>query len=117
MTLAPVDVEATVRSALLSLGVPVSTKVPNPRPAAFIRISRAGGLRANLVQEQPSVIVECWSDDSVQAFGLAASAWSAMESAFGPELDATSPVWFPDPDSTQARYQFTASPLVNLEES
>lgn len=117
MTVKPTDIEAHVRSTLLALGDPVVTKVPNPRPSRFIRVSAAGGGRANLVQSRPFVIVECWAADTVAASDLASDAWGRIETAYGPDVPMTMPTDFPDPESGQARYQFTAQPVIDLEES
>lgn len=117
MTVKPVDVEALVRTSLGSLGVPVVTKVPATRPTSFIRVSSAGGGRANLVQGRPFIIVECWAGNTVDAADLASRAWGVMEATYGPDVPMTMPTDFPDPESGQARYQFTAQPIIDLEEA
>lgn len=113
-TLRPPDVEATLVTLLTTTGVSVHTRVPNPRPAKFIRVSRAGGSRRNLIQDQPLVIVECWASSSVDAFAVAQDAWATLDATYNRDASLSSPVWFPDPDSTQSRYQFTAELLVPL---
>lgn len=113
----PRDVEGDLITLLGTTAVPVSTLVPNPRPAKFIRVSRAGGDRRNLIQEQPLVIVECWADTSVGAFTIAQDAWSEIDAEYGDDAGLTSPVWFPDPDTAQARYQFTVNLFASLEVS
>lgn len=98
-----------------ALGVPVSTLVPNPRPARFVRISRAGGSRQNIAQESALILVEAWADETVAAFDLAADAWAEISADFGDDAALSSPVFFPDPDTTQYRYQFTATLFISLE--
>ena len=60
--LSPVDVEAV---AVGLLPGPVSTRVPNPRPDEFTRVTRAGGNPINLVQSNVRLLdVECqFTDD------------------------------------------------------
>lgn len=53
-------------------GVPVSTKIPNPRPdVPFLRVLRVGGTRRDLVTDQPMVVVEAWAGDDGPASDLA----------------------------------------------
>lgn len=114
----PRDVEGEVIAALSSLGVPVATRVPNPRPSEHVRVTRVGGDGVNLVQERPVVLIECWSSNSVAAHDLAARAYHLVDVAFcGPGTRPSSPVNFPDPATDASRYQFVVSPIVNLKES
>jgi hypothetical protein len=62
------------------LTVPVSTKVPNPRPSRFVRIFRTGGPEQSLVVDGGQVTVECW-DDSETAAAAAARLVRAVLSA------------------------------------
>lgn len=50
---------------------PVSSKVPNPRPATFVRVSRAGGGMSNIVTDRPWLIFECWAPTEAEAEMLA----------------------------------------------
>ena len=115
------DVEALVVGYLDPLMVPrVSTRIPNPRPAELVRVQRIGGVRQNLAQERPLLLVECWAASSVAAFDLAAQAWSlldALDADWFADVNLSSPVNLPDPLSASPRYQFTASLVVNLKES
>lgn len=110
----PVDIEGRAIAALAPLPEPVSTRVPAPRPAAFVRVTRVGGNRRNLVQGEPILLVECWAATSVAAFDLAARAWDLIDRDVSWSASLSEPVSFPDPDSTSPRYQFTASLLTNL---
>lgn len=123
---APPDVEgAAVTMLNAALTPPVSTRVPNPRPATFVRITRAGGQGRNLAQSDARLLVECWADDSVAAFDLArlayAHLWAARDSYMGAvwvtRVDLTDPVNFPDPALPAAsRYQFLATLTTSLTE-
>ena len=116
----PVDVEGELIGYLAPLvGVPVSTRIPNPRPASHVKVTRAGGQQLNLVQERPLMIVECWAGTSPAAFALAAEAVGHLRSHrwFSPHEGFSSPVNQPDPDTTAARYQFTCQPYVTYEEA
>lgn len=109
------DVEALlIRS--LSVGVPVSTRVPNPRPASFVRVKRAGGGRRNLVTDACLVVVECWAATEPAAAELAeltrARIHALRQTDNGGEWvrrvqDVSGPGAFPDPVSETPRYQFT----------
>lgn len=123
MTLTLANVEAALVGYLATkVAVPVSTRVPNPRPASFVRVQRTGGAEQNLVQERPVVLVECWAATDTAAWALAVKAWGAIQGREpvehnGVELSPvslSSPVNYPDPSTSSARYQFTAELLVNL---
>jgi hypothetical protein len=104
------------------LDVDTGTRVPNPRPAAFVRVQRIGGAEANMVQERPLILIECWGSTEVQAWQLAQTVYSALQ---GPEplefngIDfgsraVSSPVNYPDPSTTSPRYQLQLQTTVNL---
>ena len=118
---------ANVEAALVALlrgplAVPVSTRVPNPRPTSFVRVQRVGGDALNLVQERPTVLVEAWAATDLASWDLASKAWrilsgrEPLESAgveFG-ERSLSVPVNYPDPATTSARYQLTTKMTINL---
>lgn len=91
----------------------VGTYVPNTRPARMVRISRVGGTRRNVAQEDAMCVFECWAPDSTQAFGLAQVARALVQAldtvdGFFPESgEISGPQFFPDPLTTDPRYQFT----------
>lgn len=126
MSLAPVDIEGAVVTLLnAALTPPVATRVPTPRPASCVRVTRAGGQRTNLIQSTPRVLVECWAPSSTAAFDLAALAWGALDGAadsfitpavYVTRIELTEPVNFPDPDTTSPRYQFIAALTTSLTE-
>lgn len=108
------DVEAMIGSFLRSrLPVPVSTKVPNPRPARFIRAWRTGGSAADRVVERAQVTVTCAAASSVQASDDARAARSALLNDYssmplvrGVE-EVAGPYYDPDPDTNGDRYSMT----------
>jgi hypothetical protein len=126
MMLAPVDIEGAVVTMLNdALAAPVATRVPNARPAEFVRVTRTGGQSRNLVQSDARVLVECWAADGVAAFGLARMAyahlWASADSFIADDVwvgrvDLTEPVNFPDPDTDSPRYQFLATLTTSLVE-
>lgn len=98
------------------LAVPVATKVPNPRPASFVRLARIGGNRRDLVTDMPVLVVECWAASEPDASDLATLARAhvaalAQETVNGAYVrsveEVGGPVPFPDPVSGSPRYQFT----------
>ena len=120
-------VVADVEAALVSLlGPDAGTRVPNPRPAEWTRVTRAGGTRLNIVQSRPRILVECWGPSSVAAFGriqecyrrLAACEGSAVGGVFVSEVVLDDPVNFPDPAyPKEARYQLVAQLTTSLQEA
>lgn len=108
------DVEAMVGAFLRSRMVPpVSTKVPNPRPARFIRAWRTGGAASNRVLEDAQITVTCAAPNSVQASDDARAArtfllndYTAMPLVRGVE-EVTGPYFDPDPDTGGDRYSLT----------
>lgn len=112
------DVEAlavTYLTGRLS-GVPVSTRVPHPRPAKFVRVSRVGGTSPNRVTDAALVIVKCWAATEPEAADLArtvrayvgAMAQTSVGSDYVRRIrEVAGPQAFPDPASESPRYQFT----------
>lgn len=120
----PSPLEGTITSALTSAwpGRWFGTRIPaRERPAEFARITRTGGDRSNLVQEQPAVLVECYALSNVAAERFAGDVWSTVAGLaeaveWVHRVELTMPVNFPDPDTTtHTRYQFLASITANLE--
>ncbi len=125
--LAPQDVEGAYVMHLRPLlgGASVATRTPNPLPARHVRVTRAGGNRADLVQERPLLIFECWAADSVTAFTLASDTWGHVAATAGTVVAGvpvsgvalSSPINNPDPDSAAVRYQFTCQPMARFKET
>jgi hypothetical protein len=103
-------------------GVHVGTMVPTPRPPEFVRISRAGGVRRNLVTEDARIVVEAWAGSGPEATDLAELVRSILHALRGTVDDNGVPVYRvddvegpaddPDPISDQPRYQFAVSLTV-----
>lgn len=102
-----------IRSAMP--GVPVYSRIPDPRPAGdFIRIERLGGLRNSIVTDRPRIDVECWSDTEFNAQSLCSRARAHMGAIAGTRgasvvyrvAEVAGPQWLPDTQSGQPRYSF-----------
>lgn len=109
-----------VRAQLVAAGssAPVTMRVPNPRPGAFVTIQRVGGVRRNLVVDEATLTVEAWGSTEPAAHDLAQLARAAVHAAVGQVTSAgtiyrtgefAGPASLPDPDSDQPRYTFTVT--------
>lgn len=112
------DIEAALVAALREvLGVPVATRVPNPRPPRFVRLTRVGGPVRDKVTDRPLIVVEAWdAAGDVAAHDLAAEARARLHALAGTGIGG---VWvrrvgevsglsnYPDPESGTSRYQIT----------
>lgn len=104
----------------------VATKVPQTRPAAFVKVTRAGGDVLSIGQSRVRVLFECWASTDSAAWTLAGTTWGAVWDADDPdeihpgvevmEVELSEPVNYPDLASGSPRYQFLASLTVNLKE-
>lgn len=107
--------------AARSWDVTVGTRVPNPRPSKFVRVLAVGGVRRNLVQGNPTVVVEGWADKESDARNLCDLA-RALVVSMAQRDDLPSTVYrvdelsgvanLPDPDSAQSRYTVTLALLI-----
>ncbi len=52
------------------LDVPVSSRVPVDRPDSFVRVSRVGGLKTNIVTDGPMIKCECWHPVSAESLAM-----------------------------------------------
>lgn len=108
------DAESMIGLFLRSrLVPPVSTKIPNPRPARFVRAWRTGGVALNRVIDQAQITVTCTAPNSVQASDDARAARAALLNDYtsmplvrGVE-EVSGPYFDPDPDTNEDRYSFT----------
>lgn len=72
------DVTALVVDHLdAGLVVPVATRVPDPRPAAWVRVQRVGGVAAGPV-DNARIVVESWAALEADAAALAAAVRDLM---------------------------------------
>lgn len=126
---APPDIEKALAGYLRSrLGVRVSTRVPAERPDRFVEVKRIGGTRANLVQDEPIIMLRAWgASNDAESAGPAAD----LARATYYQLDAAqrswladdcwlyharigSPVNNPDAGTDTPRYQMTATLRVAM---
>lgn len=92
-------------------GRKVGTKAPKTG-TRYTRVSRSGGVTKNLVTDSPTILVECFADDTVTASGDARIDRALLLAAARLSDDVTKvtdvggPSFLPDPDSGLPRYQF-----------
>lgn len=103
------DSEAMVVAFLAERVAPlsVSTKVPKPRPAEFVRVWRTGGAAANRVLDQPTFTIQAWGPNSFELVRVCREAlfneYTDMPLVRGVE-EITGPYYDPDPGSNADRY-------------
>lgn len=89
----------------------VATKAPKTG-TRYTRISRTGGASKNLVTDAPTILVECFADDTVTAEADARIDRALLLAAARLSDDVTKttdvggPSFLPDPDTNLPRYQF-----------
>lgn len=102
--------------ALRSIVAMAGTKTPSPRPARFVKVTRTGGARKNLKVDSPQVTFECWDADEPAAANLARVSRALVGAMAGRIINGATiikcdefsgPKSFPDPDTSQSRYQFS----------
>lgn len=113
------DIESAAVSFLatkLGVTVKVATKVPSTMPERMVRVSLTGGSRLDVASDVAQLTVECWAPDGVSASSIARTSYAHMLSASGStaggvfirKAETVGGVqFFPDPDITKPRYQFT----------
>lgn len=113
------DAVATVITRLRT-ALPALTfchEVPNPRPDTFIRITRTGGPRANLVVDAAQLTVESWAPDvdtaATNAQAVRGRLNALTEQAVNPAVcyveEFSGPAELPDPLSGSRRFTWTAA--------
>lgn len=94
----------------------VSTKVPNPRTAAFVKVVSTGGYRRDRAYLESQLTFECWAEKETDAGVLAAHVSTYMDALETETVDGVfvrrvthigGPVNSPDPDSNAPRYLVT----------
>ena len=114
--------QATVAYLAGPLALPVGTRIPEPRPAQFLRVTRAGGNRRNLVQSNVRLLVECWGATDALAWDACERSWQLMDALESTptmtvaRVTLADPVNYPDSLSGSPRYQYLADLIVNLKE-
>jgi hypothetical protein len=106
------DVESVAMNYLQPYvpGIPVVTRIPNPRPDLFVRVIRTGGPQETLISERAMLTVEAWGASERDAINLlnVCRAWLNRSDGlmFGVQ-ELAGPVNLPDPISSQTRYTMT----------
>ena len=98
---------------------PVVSRVPTTRPASFVKVERVGGVRRNLVTDEPTLTVEAWAATEQAAQDLCQLARAHIYAMPGDGqvyrvTEIGGPVLLPDPLSDQPRYTFTVALAVVL---
>jgi hypothetical protein len=109
------EVGSYLASRLTARGdaTPVYSRVPNPRPATFVRVIRTGGPRRNLVVDDAQITVEAWAATDEAAHDLAQLCRAILLASPGDSDlirdvgEVGGPGLQPDPDSNTPRYVFT----------
>lgn len=124
--LAPADVEAmavTWLAGKLGSGIGIHTDVPNPRPAKFLEVSSAGGLKRDVAYFEGRLVFKAWALNETDAFALAQLAYAHMFDMAGETVNGTyvrkvvevgGITSSPDPETKLPRYQFTAGPQCRV---
>jgi hypothetical protein len=113
-------------SALAALpefvGVPVSGRIPSPRPTRFVRVRVVGGTQTDLISDVPTLVVEAYASLDTTASRLAAICRALLEQGGRAGYLAGTPCRYvdvvgrpqnlPDPLTEQTRY--TATYAVSL---
>lgn len=97
------------------------SQIPNPRPDTFLLVRRAGGVRLNVVADNPMLTVEAWAATPEAAHDLLAEARGRVHAMRGQAFDGVAvyrvteiggPAHLPDPTSEQPRYTMTVQVAV-----
>lgn len=116
------DVEALVVSVLNTAfptrgeaTLKASTRVPNPRPAEFVKVLAGGGLDETKVSEAALITIEGWAKTEARAFAICELARAILRSQDGDIRGVRGfsyPQNLPDPVSDQVRYTSTGDVRV-----
>ncbi|WP_225987200.1 hypothetical protein [Streptomyces spectabilis] len=105
-----------LRGALKAHGqpVPVVSRIPTPRPPAFVRVQRIGGTQQTPVSDRPRLDIHCWAESESAAHDLAALSRALLGDIPGVRGGVTvyrlsevgGPMWLPDDKTSAARFAF-----------
>lgn len=96
--------------------LPVVEKVPNQRPATFVRIVRTGGVISSRVISRAMATVECWAPTDKQSGDLAEAVRAVINAMPGENyggvavygvVEFSGPANSPDPQSRTPRHTWT----------
>lgn len=108
------ELAARALPARVSTKHPTDIKHPSPTSGRYVRVSRVGGPRENLVTDGAQMLLECWSDTESDAAELCKLARALVWAMDGQQIagvwvrrvqEFSGPVNLPDPDTTMPRYQ------------
>jgi len=108
--------ELQARLAANGNSAPVVSKVPKPRPAAFVQVNRTGGTKPTPVTEAVQITCDSWSDTAPAAAELAMLVRAIITDLAGTQLDSTQvyrveefsgAAELPDPATGTPRYRQT----------
>lgn len=114
-------IEADVITHLKArLGVPVSASVPKDRPTRFVTVERVGG-RLDQFRDLPQFAVQAWGTSTSDASSLADNVRVALVALTSlphvAKVNIGGTYNYPDPDSSQARYQTVCDLVVKVDYS
>lgn len=105
-----------LRDALKAAGrpVPIVSRIPSPRPPAFVRVQRIGGTQQTPVSDRPRLDIHCWAESESSAADLAALSRGLLGAMPGLRGGVTvyrvwevgGPMWLPDDQTSTPRYAF-----------
>jgi len=126
---APEEIAGIIQARLLAgfgRTVDVVNRIPNPRPAVFVRVLGVGGVRRDQVTDIPTLAVEAWGSLRTGAADLAQQVRAIIHSLEGGTFtgftvqgveEFAGPADLPDPLSDQFRYTATYAVTIRSESS
>lgn len=96
--------------------VNVSSDLPNPRPPQAITLERTGGGEDSIVLDRPTIAIQCWSNNHVDAMLLADEVDKAMrewDNPSIPDIHRSGKYYFPD-EYGNPRYQLVYDLIVYI---
>jgi hypothetical protein len=100
------------------IAVPVLPRIPSPRVASFVTVTRTGGVRRTIVSDNPVLTFEAWAESDEDAADLAQLVRQSLHEMPGTVVNGVAVyrveevsglASFPDPESLAPRYRFAAS--------
>lgn len=101
-----------------------TNRIPNPRPAEFVRVLGVGGTRRDRVTDVPTLAVEAWAASRSRAAALAQEVRAIVHSLEGATfagytvqdvVEFAGPGDLPDPLSDQSRFTATYAIAIRSE--
>lgn len=94
----------------------VGTERTTTSPATFVRVSRTGGIRRDLITDLAMLTFECWDTTKDKAAQLAVTTRTLVQALYGDfqgstvlswDSEVAGPTYFPHPDTGTPRFQHT----------